>query len=184
MTFQQYKNDVFIAGSQIDLLALSEDIVRCSNWYGWFNDEENTKTMQKHYFPNTKEDQLLFFRNEVCGNPTKLQLGIFHKADQILIGTISLSNIDFVNRKCEIGGLIGEKKYKNINLWLEANRLLIDHASKTLNMHRIYGASLAKEVAIFYERLLGFNSEGILKEDVYKNSAFRDVYLFGKIITS
>ena len=66
MTFQQYKNDVFIAGSQIDLLALSEDIVRCSNWYGWFNDEENTKTMQKHYFPNTKEDQLLFFRNEVC----------------------------------------------------------------------------------------------------------------------
>ena len=184
MNLEKYKNDIFITGDQVDLLALSEDIVRYSNWYGWFNDEENTQAMQKHYFPNTREDQLLFFRNEISGNPTKLQLGIFHKEDQILIGTISLSNIDLINRKCEIGGLIGEKKYKNINLWLEANRLLISHASTALNMHRIYGGSLAKEIAIFYERLLGFQAEGILKGDVYKNSAFRDVYLFGKIITS
>jgi len=184
VTFQKWKCDVFIAGNHIDLLALSEDIVRCSNWYGWFNDEENTRNMQKHYFPNTREDQILFFRNEISGIPTKLQLGIFHKVDQVLIGTISLTNIDFISRKCEISGLIGEKKYKNINLWLEANRLLIDHASTSLNMRRIYGGALAKEVAIFYERLLGFHPEGVLREDVYKNGRFRDVYLFGKIISA
>ena len=163
------------------MVALTEEVVEKSNWYNWFNNEENMRYMQKHYFPNTRESQLRFYRNHISENPTKLQLGIFHKSDQVLIGTLSLSNIDHLNRKCEIGGLIGETKYKSMTYWLEANRLLLCHAVDALNMHRIYGASLAKEVSMFYERLLGFQVEGILKQDVYKNGSFHDMYLFSKI---
>lgn len=176
--------DVFLKGTHVDLVALTEEIVEKSNWYNWFNDEDNMRTMQKHYFPNSREDQLRFFRTEISGNQTKLQLGIFHKIDRVLIGMISLSHIDYLNRKCEIGGLIGETKYKNVNCWLEANRLLISHAVDSLNMRRIYGGSLAKEVLMFYERLLGFQAEGVLKEDIYKNKSFQDVYLFSRIFKS
>jgi RimJ/RimL family protein N-acetyltransferase len=173
--------DVFLKGDHVNLVALTEEMVEKSNWHNWFNNEENMSCMQKHYFPNTRESQLRFFRNEISENPTKLQLGIFHKLDQILIGTISLSNIDHLNRKCEISGLIGETKYKSIKYWLESNRLLLHHGVDTLNMHRIYGGSLAKEVSMFYERLLGFQAEGIRKQDIYKNGSFQDVYLFAKI---
>lgn len=183
MTLNQYVNDIFLSGSEVDLLALSEQVVEQSNWYGWFNDEETTSSMQKHYFPNTKLMQMEFFRGEIANQASnKLQLGILHKQDQVIIGVISLSNIDFLNQKCEIGGLIGEKKYKNVTYWIEANRLIIKHAQNSLNMQRIYGASFIKEVAIFYERLLGFEKEGILKKDVFKNGVFNDVYLFGKLL--
>ena len=183
MTLNHYTNDIFLSGSDVDLLALSEKVVEQSNWYGWFNDEETTSSMQKHYFPNTKLMQLNFFRNEISNQSSnKLQLGILHKKNQVIIGVISLSNIDFLNQKCEIGGLIGEKNYKNISYWAEANRLLIKHAKNSLNMNRVYGASFIKEVAIFYERLLGFELEGVLKKDVFKNGVFNDVYLFGKLL--
>ena len=153
MNNHEIQYDVFLKGEHIDLVVLTEEIVEKSNWYNWFNNEENMLNMQKHYFPNTREDQLRFFRAEISENQSKLQVGIFHKMDQILIGTISLSNIDLLNRKCEIGGLIGETTYKSIKYWLEANRILFRHAVETLNMHRIHGASIAKEVSVFYERL-------------------------------
>ena len=54
--------DVFIKGERVDLVVLTEDIVDKTNWYNWLNDEENTKNMQKHYFPNTKEIDELFCR--------------------------------------------------------------------------------------------------------------------------
>jgi ribosomal-protein-alanine N-acetyltransferase len=184
MNKENIRYDVFLQGESVDLIALTEEIAEKTNWYNWFNDEENMQYMQKHYFPNTKEEQLRFYKSEINGSNTKLQVGILHKADKVLIGTISLSQIDYLNRKCEIGGLIGEKKYKNIKYWLETNRLLIRHAVNTLNMRRIYGASISKEVSVFYERLLGFESEGMLKQDIYKNGRYNDVYLFGRIIDS
>jgi len=177
----EIKYDTFLKGKIIDLVCVTEEIITKSNWHNWFNNEENIVNMQKHYYPNTVEEQLEYFRSEVFKNRSKLQLGIFHKRDQFLIGTISLSNIDHINNHCEIGGLIGEMKYQNIDCWLEANRLLIHHAVNTLNMHRIYAGSISKEVSIFYERLLGFKTEGVHEQEVFKNGKYHDVYYFAKV---
>ncbi len=169
--------DVFLKGDLVDLVVLNEQIVEKTNWYNWFNDEENMRHMEKHYFPNTKEDQIKFFRAEISSNRNKLQLGICHKKDQILIGMISLSSIDHFHRKCEISGFIGEKKYQNLQNFLEANRLLIRHAFEQLNMNRIYGGTLINEIAELYVRALGFSREGTLKDDIYKNGKYNDAYL-------
>jgi RimJ/RimL family protein N-acetyltransferase len=137
------------------------------------------KHMQKHLFPNTKEQQLEYFRKNIQGNPTKLQLGILHVKDQVLMGTISLSSIDHLNRKCEIGGFIGEKKYQKFSYFIEANNIIIKHGFDNLNMNRIYGGTIIKEVASMYCRVLGFKEEGILRSDVYKNGKYYDAYLIG-----
>ena len=171
--------DIFIKGTNIDLVVLSSEIVGQTNWYSWFNDEENTEYMQQHYFPNSKELQLKYFKEEIEGSDKKLQLGIYHKKDKILIGTISLNNIDFQHRKCEISGFIGEKKYQTLKPFLEANKLLIKHAFEQLNMNRIYGGALNKDVSDFFVRMLNFETEGVLIDDVYKNGKYHDVYLIG-----
>lgn len=171
--------DVFIKGNMVDLVVLTEYIVEKTNWYKWFNDEENTKYMQKHYYPNSKELQLRYFKEEIEGNDKKLQLGIYHKKDKYLIGTISLSNINFQHRKCEISGFIGEKKYQTLKPFLEANKLLIKHAFEQLNMNRIYGGALNKDVSDFFVRMLNFETEGVLIDDVYKNGKYHDVHLIG-----
>ena len=171
--------DVFIKGTNIDLVVLTSEIVGQTNWYSWFNDEENTEYMQQHYFPNSKELQLKYFKEEIEGSDKKLQLGIYHKKDKILIGTISLNNIDFQHRKCEISGFIGEKKYQTLKPFLEANKLLIKHAFEQLNMNRIYGGALNKDVSDFFVRMLNFETEGVLIDEVYKNGKYHDVYLIG-----
>ena len=171
--------DVFIKGTNIDLVVLTSEIVEQSNWYKWFNDEENTEFMQQHYFPNSRQLQLKYFSDKIEGNDQKLQLGIYHKKDKLLIGTISLNDINFQHRKCEISGFIGERKYQTLKPFLEANKLLIGHAFEQLNMHRIYGGALNKDVSDFFVRLLNFETEGVLINDVYKNGKYHNVYLIG-----
>ena len=171
--------DVFIKGTNIDLVVLTSEIVGQTNWYSWFNDEENTEYMQQHYFPNSKELQLKYFRDNIEGNDKKIQLGIYHKKDKLLIGTISLNDIDFQHRKCEISGFIGEKKYQTLKPFLEANKLLIKHAFEQLNMNRIYGGALNKDVSDFFVRMLNFETEGVLIDDVYKNGHWNNVHLIG-----
>jgi [ribosomal protein S5]-alanine N-acetyltransferase len=173
------KYDVFIKGKAIDLVCLTKEIAYNSNWYNWFNDEETTKGMQKHYYPNTRELQQDFYENELEGSTNKLQVGIYHKKDCVLIGVISLNNIDFINRSCEIAGLIGEKKNRNFKDYIEANKLLINHAFNTLNLNRVYGGSVIKEVNEMFCRVLGFESEGIQKKAVYINGSYIDVHLIG-----
>ena len=43
------KFEVFIKGDLVDLVVLTEEVVKKTNWYKWFNNEETTKNMQKHY---------------------------------------------------------------------------------------------------------------------------------------
>ena len=111
---QEDNYDIFLEGAIVDLVVLSAEIIENTNWYRWFNDEANLTNMQKHYFPNTKSMQHKLFQNEIEGNSSKLQLGIVFKDDNTFIGTISLNNIDYISRKCEISGFIGEKKYQNM----------------------------------------------------------------------
>ena len=168
--------DIFIRGKIINLAVLNEDIIRNSNWYNWFNDEETTKYMQKHYFPNTKRLQTEYFVNEIEGNNKNIQLGIVNKKDNIMVGIISLNNIDYINRKCDASCIIGEKKYQDMKSYIEAYKLIIKHGFETLNMNRISGGTIKKELEDILCKYLGFKSEGILRESVYKNGKYYDVY--------
>ena len=171
--------DTFISGEAIDLVVLTADVVETSDWYRWFNDQNNMRNMQKHYFPNTKEMQLNYLKQAIEGSTTKLQLGIVTKPAYELIGVIGLNNIDLLHRKSEITGFIGETRFQTIEPFLEANKLIIRHAFNELNLNRIYGGTLSNELSSFYCRLLGFKQEGILRSDVFKNGEYRAVYSIG-----
>ncbi len=171
--------DVFIKGKEVDLISMDLSIVEHSNWYTWFNDEETTKFMQRHYYPHTKQQQIDFYKSSIENNPTKVQCGIYHKQAEVLIGTISLNNIDFINSNCELSVVIGEKNFQNLNSLVESHKLMIRHAFETMNLHRVYGGSMIKEIDLLFCRALGYSREGVLKQQVYKNGVYHDVYLFG-----
>ena len=168
--------DVFLKGKIIDLVSLNEDIISNSNWYMWFNDEETTQYMQKHYFPNTKRLQTEYFVNEIEGNDKKLQLGIVNKKDNIMVGIISFNNIDYINRKCEVSCIIGENKYRDMKNYIEAYQLIIKHGFESLNLNRISGGTIKKELEDILCKFLGFKSEGTLRECVFKHGKYYDVY--------
>jgi ribosomal-protein-alanine N-acetyltransferase len=171
--------DVFIKGIDVDLICLNQNVLNNSNWYNWFNDEETTKHMQKHYYPNTYDLQLQYFKSSIENNKSKMQCGIFHKQEKVLIGTISLNNIDLINRNCELSVIIGEKKFQNLNFFIESHKLMLRHAFDTLNLNKVYGGTIIKEMNILFCRVLGYTSEGKLIEHVFKNGKYHDAYRFG-----
>ena len=168
--------DIFIKGENIDLVVLTSEIVEQTNWYNWFNDEENTKHMQQHYFPNSREKQLKYFRDEIEGNNKKIQLGIVKQSNNLFCGVISLSNINYLNRNCEIGLIIGEAEARKLKYFIEAVKLISKHAFDTLNLNRIYSGTISKEIDELFCRVLGFKHEGVLRQAVFKNGAYHDIY--------
>jgi RimJ/RimL family protein N-acetyltransferase len=170
------KFEVFIKGDLVDLVVLTEEIVKKTNWYKWFNDEETTKNMQKHYFPNTIDLQLDYFKKNILNNKEKLQLGVVVKKENIFSGVISLSNIDYLNQSCEFAAIMGEDTSRSIKNFIEAGKLICKHAFENLNMQRVYSGSISKEIDDFLCRALGFTHEGIKRKAIYKNGKFLDVY--------
>ena len=178
MNEQINKNDVFLKGKHVILKALTEEDVSNSNWYGWFNDEETTQHMQQHYFPNTREAQLEFYRKEIVGNSRKLQLGICDVKGGPIVGVTSLNNIDHLSQKAQFSLIIGEVAYRKAHYVIEVFQLILFHAFNTLNLQRVYGGSLNNESIEFICRTLGATREGVLRKDVYKNGRYHDVYLY------
>lgn len=176
---QKRKPGVFLSGKFVTLTVLTEADVLESNWYDWFNDPETTMFMQQGYFPNTRELQLEFFREKIRNNRTKLQLGIRDVVGGPLAGVISLQSIDHLQRKAEMALVIGEKKYRQVKYFIEACELLIAHGFAALNLRRIYGGTMINEAAELMCRRMGFRREGVLRQDVFKNGQYWDVYLIG-----
>lgn len=173
------QRDIFLKGKKILLKVLSKDDVLNSNWYGWFNDEELCKTLQKHYYPNSVEMQLEFWERSILNSQTKIQLGICKIGDTKILGIISLNNIDMINRRAEMSVLIGEEEGRAVGLFIEACQLLFSHAFYSLNLNRIYGGSISKVLVTLMCRTLGCKEEGVARQDIYKNGKYNDAYLYG-----
>jgi len=92
------------------------------------------------------------------------------------IGNLGLHKIDGTNRKAEIGIVIGEPDYWDRGFGTEAMRVALRYAFEVLQVHKVSLEVLEyNERAIrTYERL-GFQREGVHREDVYKDGRFVNV---------
>jgi len=171
--------EIFIRGESIVLRALRRQDAEDGPWFGWFNDETLCKTLQKHYFPNTPEAQVSFWERHVNGASDRIQLGICRPDDRTLIGVVSLSAIDYINRKAELSIVLGEPGAHNVKTFVEACRLMMRHGFDTLNLNRIYGGSMSREVVQMLCRTLRCRAEGVARQDIYKDGSYRDAYLYG-----
>jgi len=98
------------------------------------------------------------------------------------VGFIQLVNMDFINRKCELGICIDEQ-YHGKGYAVDALNLLEAYAKEVFNIHKILLSVLAKNnrAIQFYEKMM-YRSVGILEENFYMNNEFHNVLLMEKII--
>ena len=94
----------------------------------------------------------------------------------ILIGHISLHDIDHMHRHAFMGVVIGEDEHRGRGYGTEAVRLILDYGFNTLNLHNIMLSVHADNPAgIACYKKAGFREAGQRREWAYKNGEYIDV---------
>lgn len=168
----------FLIGKLVYLRVLSIADLE-GNYKQWLNDPLLNLQNSHHVFPYTIDD-LFDYIKYAYTNKDKLPLAIIDITKNKHIGNISLVNIDYINRKCDWGIIVGEKEYWNRGYAKEASYLLLRHAFDNLNIHRIYSGTTAENIG--GQKLMismGMVKEGIRREHIYKAGKFMDIFEYG-----
>lgn len=158
--------------SRVYLRALEPDDYKIS--VNWRNDDTITNRLGggKYFVSNEIERQWVL--NAINQNK-EVRLAICTIDDNLYIGNIYLTGIDYVNRKATSHILIGNHDYWNGGYGTEAMHLLLDYAFNHKNLRRIEAIVLEDNIGSckMHEKL-GFKREGLLRESVYKGGCYKN----------
>ena len=110
-------------------------------------------------------------------NQTDLYLAICTIENDEMIGWYSITNIDYLNRKCHCSGVvIGDKRYRDGTAYQEAGSLAFQYIINELNMNRVTGSCLREHVLSRAEMEASYwKLEGIERQAIYKNGKYHDI---------
>ena len=158
--------------SRVYLRALEPDDYKIS--VNWRNDDTITNRLGggKYFVSNEIERQWVL---NAINQKKEVRLAICTIDDNLYIGNIYLTGIDYVNRKATSQILIGNHDYWNGGHGTEATHLLLDYAFNHKNLRRIEAIVLEDNIGSckMHEKL-GYKREGLLRESVYKDGCYKN----------
>jgi RimJ/RimL family protein N-acetyltransferase len=102
------------------------------------------------------------------------------EVDGIYVGQCGLMHINTTAQTCELGIMIGDKRYWGQGYGREAVGLLLVYAFRYRNMRRVWlWVHAANERGIRAYRACGFVEEGRLRQHVYSNGRYDDAVYMG-----
>ncbi len=164
-----------IIGKRLYLSPVNTDEV--DHYLKWMNDETVAGDFgQYHRLVSSKSDMKWLYEP---GSDMHRYAMLLHDSD-ILIGSISLHNIDHLNRNAFIGIFIGEEEHRSKGYGSEAIRLILNYGFKTMNLHNIMLTVHADNIAgITCYKKVGFQEAGRLRDWVFKDGKYIDKIYMG-----
>lgn len=179
MKKDQLSTSFFLSGKYVYLRPpdIEKDVYN-GKWTYWFNDRNVTRYIRHGVFPNTIEKQAEFVRSAMSDN-SKVLLCIIDRSNNTHMGVISFIGIDLINRKAEIGIVIGEKEYPPAAP-LEAMALMTEYGFERLNLNKI-NAGQCTELWPWVNslELIGYKIEGYGRGTLIKNGRIYDQFHTG-----
>lgn len=170
----------FLVGDKIYLSALTKDDIT-DRYINWLNDKETTSRNSHGSFPYTFNKASAYIESSEKSN-TMIVFAVRLKSNDLHIGNISLSNINWISRSAEIALLIGDKKYRSKGVGTEMMRLVLEYGFDTLNLNRIYGgAPVEHEGAVGICINNRMTKEGYFREVLYKNGKYLDALFYAML---
>ena len=167
----------FIEGGTIDLVA------RNSKWANllckWMNNPK-VRHYSRNIWPLTLE-QVKKWSEPLPDSQTRefIVFTVYHKEAKQPIGSIGFSRINWVSRNANIFLTIGESEYWGKGIAGEASKLLINYGFTELNLHKIFaGVFTPNKRSLRAAEKLGFEEEGVLKEEMYVDGQYHDIHKF------
>ncbi len=149
------------------------------SFHRWVNDPEVTRGLALYLPMSMPEEERWFDRlQERDPRERPLAMDLRDGESWRLIGNCGLFDLDWVCRSAELGIMIGEKAVWNRGLGTRAMAMLLRHCFQTLNLNRaclrVYADNRRARRA--YVKA-GFVEEGCMRQAVFKDGRFEDVYL-------
>lgn len=172
------KNNKFSSEIELHHFSMVDQKDVSLNYLKWLNDEEIAKMLA---LPNRSLKDQSFINESFKRFTQESCMGFFIKKidDNLFIGTCKIDKIDLVNKSCEIGIMIGEKKFYGKGISKIVFQILLDYAFNNLQLNRVWGGCLSNNTAMnkTFQRL-NFRNEGLLKEAILFNNKFIDTKLY------
>lgn len=96
----------------------------------------------------------------------------------VILGLISLCDINNLSRSCQLHIMIGEKSQRGRGMGYFAVSEILRHAFEDLNLNRVELCVLPdNEPALGLYRKAGFQQEGLLRQYAFKNGEYKDMLI-------
>lgn len=162
----------FITGDKVLLRALEKDDMK--NVLKWVNNGKVTYFMVTGQKPSTIYDLEKEY-DGLAGDGKNIMFAMIDKETGKHIGNIGLYNIRPVSLAAELRIIIGERNMWGKGVGTEACSLIVKYAFDRLNLHKVFlGVNKDNTGGLKCYENVGFVQEGILRDEIYRNSRFYD----------
>jgi len=177
----------FLTGNRIKLVKFTNRFV-VAKYIDWLNDQEVNKYLFAGRMPISKDE--VGNRNDSHNIMFAIMSNVHYDNGKLyeddnfseFIGTISINTVDWINRKGEIGYMIGERTHWGLGIATEAVNLVSDYALHRLNLHKVEAGVVAGNIGSI--RVLeknGFKECGVIPQDYWADGKYNDTHRFYKL---
>lgn len=153
--------------------------------YKWMNDDELKKLSIGVNRRMCKEEALDWVKARMRDKRDQVWWAICDVVTNQIIGYTFLTDIHYINRSAEFGGLvIGDKDHHDGFAWIESYLFVYEYAFERLGLNRVYGTRLMEHKQTQAMGLVMFSKqEGVLRQAAYKNGQYHDLSI-GSLLSS
>jgi RimJ/RimL family protein N-acetyltransferase len=157
------------------LILRAFNISDAENVYNWMLDPQIQELISTGTYFASKDYVKKWIEDKIFSK-SDIYLAVCDKDNEIIIGYLSINNIDFRNRKAEWGGMIiGDKNYWGKGVGTEAARLMLKFVFEELNINLFWAFWIEENYAsIKIGEKIGFKKIGLLPQSIYKNNKYHN----------
>lgn len=169
------KNPPFLTGRKVYLRQFDKKDLT-SRYLKWINDKKNNFFLETGKFPVSQKDLKDYYINNLKSK-NSLLFAICDKKNRH-IGNCSISQIDWINRRCSYGRLIGEKNSVK-GSGTEALKLMQHFVFEELNLNSMWTGVCKNNFSSVKSNLkAGMIKTGYFKDAFFKSGKYYDVEIF------
>lgn len=142
--------------------------------YEFISDEDISSNFKFTRYPMSRENLIDFVRNS-WSNKKNINFAIIDEGSKEYVGTISLKNINYIDKNAEYAIVI-RKKFWGKDYAFESTKKILEYGFNRLNLHKIYLNVLEKNVRAnkFYLKF-GFVKEAVFQGHVYIDGKYENL---------